>query len=223
MEAGRTGRTEEGIALPALPAEVWARVLNYCSFGDILASSAAEAMILKEALPLLTEITVDFPSQMNLSVAKRFRDVTSIIIHSLYSLEEDVDYKDTNVNYETQVRLVPFLSRFPQLERVTFGGKDEFGVQIENYWPLDGHFYESDESFPHEGCKEREMRVSLAHFSDSSSALTRIIETVQVPWRLSIVSRSASNRVHFLEICRYLDWSVQVRRWLGVTSSLSCR
>ncbi|EJK44759.1 hypothetical protein THAOC_36673 [Thalassiosira oceanica] len=158
MEADdRTGRTGEGVV--ALPAEVWARVLNYCSFSDILASSVAETMILKEALPLITEITIDCAPEMNLTVANRFRDVTAININSLYSLEEEVDYKDTNVNYETQVRMVPFLSRFPQLERVTFGGKDESGVKIEHYWPLDGHFYESEESFPDEGCKERALAL----------------------------------------------------------------
>lgn len=158
MEADdRTGRTGEGVV--ALPAEVWARVLNYCSFSDILASSVAETMILKEALPLITEITIDCAPEMNLTVANRFRDVTTININSLYSLEEEVDYKDTNVNYETQVRMVPFLSRFPQLERVTFGGKDESGVKIEHYWPLDGHFYESEESFPDEGCKERALAL----------------------------------------------------------------
>ncbi|EJK63799.1 hypothetical protein THAOC_15525, partial [Thalassiosira oceanica] len=126
---------------------------------DILASSVAETMILKEALPLITEITIDCAPEMNLTVANRFRDVTAININSLYSLEEEVDYKDTNVNYETQVRMVPFLSRFPQLERVTFGGKDESGVKIEHYWPLDGHFYESEESFPDEGCKERALAL----------------------------------------------------------------
>ena len=161
MEAdSRTGRAdEEDEGAVALPAEVWARVLDYSSFGDILSSSVAETMILREAMPIVTEITIDLPCQMNLTVAKRFRDVTSININSLYSLEDEVDYKDTNVNYEAQVRMVPFLSRFPQLKRVTFGGKDEFGVPIDNYWPLDGHFYESDESFPDEGCKERALAL----------------------------------------------------------------
>lgn len=65
---------------------------------------------------------------MNLSVAKRFRDITDIHINSLLTsqivdagtMEEMVFL---GVELESRIRVVPFLSRFDNLEQVVFGGK----------------------------------------------------------------------------------------------------
>ena len=96
--------------------------------------------MLHETLPLLTKLHIDKSSELNLTVASRFRDIREIHINSLYdvTIEEagtEDECRDIYVDFETKIRLLPFLSRFDKLERVFFGGKDENGKEIERFAP----------------------------------------------------------------------------------------
>ena len=114
-------------------------------------------MILHDAMPLLTTLHIDNSSQMNLKVTSRFRDIKEIHINSLLDIENDDDgYPDTNIDLESKIRLVPFLSRFDNLERVLFWGKDVDG-NIKAAAKC--YYWEGDEGYPNDGAREKFMSV----------------------------------------------------------------
>ena len=122
-------------------------------FDDIL-SCGATCRTMNDALPLLKVLRIDKAAQMNLPVASRFRDVREIHINSLLKLV-DLDgegYLDMNIDFETKIRTVPFLSRFANLDRVYFWGKDADGNIKASarsfYW------YEPDDVYPHECARD---------------------------------------------------------------------
>jgi hypothetical protein len=73
----------------ALPAEIWASVMQYLPFEHILSCAATSRMILRNAIPLLKTLHVDKATQMNLVIANRFRDVTEIHINCLLKIYDD--------------------------------------------------------------------------------------------------------------------------------------
>lgn len=140
-----------------LPAEVWAGVMKFLPFGDILTCGAVSRSLLHETMPLLTLLRIDKATQMHLGVASRFRDVTDIHINSLLT-EELIDtgtedeIMDIEVDFETRIKFIPFISRFlPTLERIHFGGKNRQGEDIEGFSPVDGYFWEGEDIYPNDG------------------------------------------------------------------------
>ena len=138
-----------------LPPEVWADVMQFLPFGDIVSCGAVSRSLLRETMPLLTLLRIDKASQMHLGVASRFRDVTDIHINSLLTeelIDEGSDARDIEVDIETRIKVIPFISRFlPTLCQVHFGGKNEDEEDIEGFAPADGYFYEGDEVYPNDG------------------------------------------------------------------------
>jgi len=139
-----------------LPPEVWANVMQFLPFGDIVSCGAVSRSLLRETMPLLTLLRIDTASQMHLGVASRFRDVTDIHINSLLT-EELIDaggdeVRDIEVDIETRIKCIPFISRFlPTLERLHFGGKNEDGEDVEGFAPADGYFFEGEDMYPNDG------------------------------------------------------------------------
>lgn len=112
--------------------------------------------MLHDAIPRLTKLRIDKSSEINLTVAARFRDIREIHINSLLKATDDGDGgRDVNVDLQTKIRVVPFLSRFDKLERVVFGGKDEDGKDVEDFAPAGDYFWEGDDIYPNEGPRER--------------------------------------------------------------------
>ena len=64
------------------------------------------------------------------------------------------------MDFETKIRIVPFLSRFASLERVFFGVKNEDGRILKDF-PLasEGYFYAGDESYPDDGSREEMLQL----------------------------------------------------------------
>ena len=128
----------------ALPPEVWADVMEFLPFDMILTCGAVSRSML-ETMPLITTLRIDKSAQMNLAVASRFRDVTDIHINSLLKLriaEEGTpdEMQIINLDLESKIRVVPFMSRFGALERVYFGGKYRSGVDVEGFASADVGF-----------------------------------------------------------------------------------
>jgi len=84
---------------------------------------------------------------MNLTVAKRYRDIRHIRINSLMICNEQAGHSYVGVDFESSVRLVPFISRFSLLEKVSFGARSTVpGSSIgDNFAPIHGYF-DDDES-----------------------------------------------------------------------------
>jgi hypothetical protein len=148
-----------------LPPEMWANVMKYLPFDNILSCCAVSRSMLQETMPLLTKIQIDKAAQMNLAVASRFRDVTDIHINSLLLREihnegmGDDEITDVNFDFESRIRILPFLFCFVKtLERVHFGAKDNRGNVIEGFSPTNAYFWEeSDEGYPYEAPRDLMM------------------------------------------------------------------
>lgn len=131
---------------------------------------AVSKQFLHEVMPLIKSICIDESYQMNLAVASRFRDIKDIRINSLLSTivqnegMGDDEYTEILIDFESKIRILPFLAKFNQLELVHFGGKDEDGDVIEDFSPTLLNIFEGDEMYPNEG--ERE---SLLGFIDMLS------------------------------------------------------
>jgi len=126
-------------------------------------------------MPLLKILRIDKPQQINLTVASRFRDIKEIHINSLFtSHTHDIGTEDerTNVDIdlESSVRIVHYLSRFSKLERLVFGGRDENGNIIEGYSAVNDYFSEgdADETYPNLAARE-----SMLIFLDQLSGAFR--------------------------------------------------
>ncbi|KAL9178956.1 LOW QUALITY PROTEIN: hypothetical protein ACHAXT_011929 [Thalassiosira profunda] len=145
-----------------LPPEVWARVLEYSTFDAVL--TCVSRSMLHDALPLLKRLRIDKSSQLNLKVASRFRDIRDIEINCLLS-SRDLDMGDPDdpivceLDFDSRIRAVPFLSKFDALESVHFGGKDEDGQDVEGFAPVNLYFFEGDDGYPREG--ERESMLAF--------------------------------------------------------------
>ena len=116
--------------------------------------------MLHEVMPLIRNITIDESYQMNLAVASRFRDIKEIRINSLLStVVEDEgtedEYTEIVINFESRIRVLPFLAKFNQLELVHFGAKDDDGDVFDTFSPTYEHFFEGDDAYPNEGNRER--------------------------------------------------------------------
>ena len=123
-------------------------------------------------------MTIDNSAQLNVTVAKRFRDIREIRINSLLSWNfvdtlEDV-IKEVEVDLETTYRVVPFLSKFDMLEKVYFGVTDEDENVTEDFCTANGYFWEGDEGYPNDGSRERMLRfIDTISIGCSSGALPK--------------------------------------------------
>jgi len=144
------------------------------NFETVLACGATSRAILHDAMPLLKTLRIDKPEQINLTVASRFRDIKEIHINSLFtSHTHDVGTEDERTNVEidleSSVRIVHYLSRFSKLERVVFGGRDENGNIIEGYSAVNDYFSEGDDgTYPNLAARE-----SMLIFLDQLSGAFR--------------------------------------------------
>jgi len=145
-------------------------------------------------MPLLKELRIDTSSQMNLKVASRFRDIKTIYINSLLKVTVEDDegdgWTEINLDLESRVRVVHFLSKFDNLDRVVFVGKDENGDDIQYFTTIDAYFFEGeDQSYPNEG-----GRQSMLAFLDMISGGYNC-GALSKPFKISgLVCPDATNR-----------------------------
>ena len=145
----------------ALPPEVWASVMQYLPFETILSCAATSRMILRNAVPLLKTLHIDRPTQMNLVIANRFRDVTEIHINCLLKvtivddLPDEPAFNDVDLDNESRIRVIPFLSRFDKLERLIFGGQGEDGEAVKRFSIAEGLFWEEGNRYPDEAAVDK--------------------------------------------------------------------
>ena len=137
----------------ALPPEVWASVMQYLPFETILSCAATSHMILRNAIPLLKTLHIDKPAQMNLALAYRFRDVTEININCLLKVEiiqepGEPDWPTAEIDFESRMRVVPFILKFQKLERLIFRGQGEDGEVLKRFAIANAYFFDDDLDTP---------------------------------------------------------------------------
>ena len=123
-------------AYKQIPSEIFAtNILSYLDYQSILSLSATCKHILHNILPLITTLHINKSIQMNGLIvhSRRFRDnVKSINIYSLLvqRSEDDFDFDDDSdriikyydVDLDTVMRFIPFISQCPNLQHVFIGG-----------------------------------------------------------------------------------------------------
>ena len=106
-------------------------------------------MILRNAIPLLKTLHIDKPAQMNLAIAYRLRDVTEININCLLKVEiEPGETPDADIDFESRMRTIPFISKFSKLERMIFRGQGEDGEVLKRFAIANAYFFADDLDTP---------------------------------------------------------------------------
>jgi len=108
----------------SLPPEVLGNIMNFLDYKTVLSCAATSKSFL-HAMQLVRVLHIDKSSQLN-ALYSRYRDVRVINISSLLCREGDIMMVDN----ETVLKVIPFLSHFPKLEKVFLGGKDEHGKKF---------------------------------------------------------------------------------------------
>lgn len=101
-----------------LSPDLWAIVLMFLPYRDILRGTILNRTFLREVSPKVRSIRIHTASQMRATPARRFAGVTDIVIECLFQCSFDQMIFDR----EAVGMVVPFLCCFPALRRFSLGG-----------------------------------------------------------------------------------------------------
>ena len=107
--------------------------MDHLDYQSVLSCAATSNMFLNDAMPLITTLNIDHSVEMSAVLTTRYRDVRNINLFSLlkgrilddWTGDEDNDdpIELLSVDYDSVLQVIPFLSRFPNLQKVFFGGR----------------------------------------------------------------------------------------------------
>ena len=135
---------------------------------DVL-SMCATSRSMHNVMRKMTTLRIDHVLQMNAVVALRFRGVTKLHVNLLMHLRTYLggtfdEISEVELDLETTLRTVPFLSQLPSLRQLAFGVKTDAGEDIPRFAPASEYFSEgSGEQYP-------SHRTRMQNFLDSLSA-----------------------------------------------------
>lgn len=140
--------------------DLWVHVMLFLPYTDILQCSAVNRFFLHGISPRIEKIEVYSSSEMRVVPARRFGGVKEVIISCLFRNRRIMHCGDRYGEYEvvnsaTELDIdvmnvsVPFLSQFPSLDIVWFGGGvynewSDDGVDWVDYWDVDGQDERND-------------------------------------------------------------------------------
>lgn len=126
---------DELSSLPSLQPEIWAIIMDHLPYQSVLSSAAVSRSMLYETMPLITMLHIDNSFELHAGVASRYLKIRDIYIYSL--LLQVNDPRRCSVDQETADRAVPFLTKFPNLERVFLGKQtnDRFR-EVQGFFPF---------------------------------------------------------------------------------------
>ena len=122
-----------------LPAPCLAAVLNFMRYADVRQCMLAGKMMAVEAAGHVETLNITKASELDAPSARRFRSASEVNVLCLVSEtdaeddREDRQYPPDQISMETVTRVVPFLSSFPNLERIFLGGLFLEGAVWERY------------------------------------------------------------------------------------------
>lgn len=108
--------------LPTLPPELWAQILtDHLLFQDIMQCAVVSPFFLHEVMPVMTSLSIQHTRELHVAQARRFPLVKTIQISSYLKPIKLSTTRPTKVAFcnETAERLVPFLSQFHRLVKVS--------------------------------------------------------------------------------------------------------
>ena len=106
--------------------------MDHLDYQSVLSCAATSNMFLNDAMPLITTLNIDHSVEMSALLTTRYRDVCDINLFSLLKGrlvdlwigdEDDDPIELLSVDYDSVLQVIPFLSRFPGLQKVFLGGR----------------------------------------------------------------------------------------------------
>ena len=124
-----------------LPAELWANVLGYLDFGEVLACTAVNKLFRNDVTRQLNYLLIGCGESMDIMPAaiERFVGVESVHVY----LIKTPSYTFDNAALQ---HLVPFISKLPKLRRCYVSDDDSVPIIGCRYNIRYGHRYESESS-----------------------------------------------------------------------------
>lgn len=119
-----------------LPVEVWAEILEFCAFREVMMCSAANRAFTREVLPLVTKLFIYHKDELRVEFARRFGNgkAKQIDVFCLITcVDPDGDEEKFSICQYTCSRIVPFLSHFPNLKTVGLD-VDHQGIPLNSYF-----------------------------------------------------------------------------------------
>jgi len=133
-------RTTPSPPLPStpigLPVEVWAKILEFSAFRDVMNCAAINRVFLNEVLPLITKLFIYHMDELRVDFAKRFENgfTEEINVFCLITcVDPDGDEEHFSICQYTCSRIVPFCTHFPKLRTVGLD-VDAQGIPLNSYF-----------------------------------------------------------------------------------------
>jgi hypothetical protein len=107
---------------PELPPEIWALILEFLLYSEVMECTAVSPFFLHDILSKVQTLFMNKKGQLDMKQARRFKNgsVKNIFIVSYVKRVSLEDPDELCV--ETAMRSAPFLQQFPDLKYVMFGG-----------------------------------------------------------------------------------------------------
>eukprot|EP00547_Thalassionema_nitzschioides_P003182 CAMPEP_0194213440 /NCGR_PEP_ID=MMETSP0156-20130528/14045_1 /TAXON_ID=33649 /ORGANISM="Thalassionema nitzschioides, Strain L26-B" /LENGTH=351 /DNA_ID=CAMNT_0038941467 /DNA_START=28 /DNA_END=1083 /DNA_ORIENTATION=+ len=118
-----------------LPSEVWANILDYLPFSDVIQCSVVSCNMLRDVLPRVTQLSIFRKEELRIAFARRFRggNVTQIDVYCLIlCIDHDQEEQFSLCQY-TASRIVPFICEFTKLDAVGLD-VDAEGIPLGTYF-----------------------------------------------------------------------------------------
>ncbi|KAL7544304.1 hypothetical protein ACHAWF_007689 [Thalassiosira exigua] len=104
-----------------LPAELWAKILGFAHFDEVLCCAAANKFFLNDVTRRLEVLRVRSGESMEVdpAAARRFGNVTRVCIYLISELKNGI--AEYHLDYAAMKNVVPFLSNLPKLKHCSLG------------------------------------------------------------------------------------------------------
>eukprot|EP00562_Extubocellulus_spinifer_P035389 CAMPEP_0178697120 /NCGR_PEP_ID=MMETSP0699-20121125/9782_1 /TAXON_ID=265572 /ORGANISM="Extubocellulus spinifer, Strain CCMP396" /LENGTH=449 /DNA_ID=CAMNT_0020342989 /DNA_START=103 /DNA_END=1449 /DNA_ORIENTATION=+ len=124
-----------------LPPELWAIACEFLPYRDVLTTAAVSRAMLRDVMPSVKMLHIAHTAELHVGPTSRFHDVEEVYVYCMLKPlprdggnanadPDDGPLKPLTVDGDSAGRIVPFLCRFPKLERAFLGG------QITGYDPV---------------------------------------------------------------------------------------
>lgn len=137
-----------------LPAPCLAAVLNFMWYTDVRQCMLAGKMMAVEAARHVETLNITKASELVVPASRRFENASEVNVLCLVSemrdkVDDEYEFGPDLISMDTVVRVVPFLSSFPNLKRVYLGGLSVWGRYAYNtegdreVSPYDHHIFKT--------------------------------------------------------------------------------
>ena len=111
-----------------VPPELWAIACGFLPYRDLLTTAVASRGMLSDVMPRVKILHIAHAAELHVGPAARYHDVEDVYVYCMLQrtspppVPDDEPPRPYALNEDAAGRIVPFLCRFPRLERAFLGG-----------------------------------------------------------------------------------------------------